>query len=166
MDEGLFGHVRMGQGKAGFTYPAALLMVVVTSVALMGATRYWSTIMIRDKEAELLFNGHCIMRAVGRYYKASPEGSPAYPRSLSHLLRDPRSAVPRRHLRRIYPDPMSPDGSWRLILDAGGGIKGVASRSRSAPLKQDRFPEDLTHFKRKKHYSDWTFVYQSGKEGG
>ena len=52
----------------GFTYPAALMLVVVVSVSLMTAHTQWQTTVKRDKEKELLFRGDQILTAITSYY--------------------------------------------------------------------------------------------------
>ncbi len=152
--------------QGGFTYIGALVLVVVTGIALTGASTYWSTIVKREKEAELLFRGDRIRRAIGSYYERAPSGRPkSYPSSLEDLLKDPRYMTLKRHLRKIYPDPMTEDGKWGLILDSRGGIKGVFSKSKDRPLKTGQFPEEYSHFEKAKTYSDWKFVYVPKAKG-
>ncbi len=149
----------------GFTYPAALALIVITSISLMGVQKYWRTIMQREREETLLFNGLQIQNAISSYYRHGPGGNPSFPHSLKVLLDDPRAGRTLRHLRRLYADPMTPDGQWGLVLDARGGIKGVFSRSTGKPLKQDNFSSACSNFKDKKKYSDWKFVSEPGKGG-
>jgi hypothetical protein len=42
-------------GEKGFTYPAALAMIIIVSISLMVVQKQWSTIVKRDKEKELFF---------------------------------------------------------------------------------------------------------------
>jgi type II secretory pathway pseudopilin PulG len=153
------GPRRTGHGKeAGFTYLGALVLVVVTGIALGSAGQYWSTLMTREKEKELLFRGDQICRAIDSYYKAAPQGrQPSYPSRLEDLLKDPRSLEPRRHLRKLYIDPMT-DGKWGVISDGKGGVKGVFSLSEKAPLKSGGFPTGYESFEGAKAFTDWKFV--------
>jgi len=153
---------------AGFTYIGALILVVITGIALTAASTYWSTTVRREKEAELLFRGDQIRKAIASYYTKSPSGwAHTYPSSLKDLLKDPRYPSTMRHLRRIYRDPMTEDGRWGLILDDKGCIKGVFSKSRDKPLKTGGFPEEYASFEKAKTYSDWKFVYvPETKKGG
>ena len=153
---------------AGFTYIGALILVVITGIALTAASTYWSTTVRREKEAELLFRGDQIRKAIASYYTKSPPGwAHTYPSSLNDLLKDPRYPSTMRHLRRIYRDPMTEDGRWGLILDDKGCIKGVFSKSRDKPLKTGGFPEEYASFEKAKTYSDWKFVYvPETKKGG
>lgn len=147
-------------GNRGFTYLSALIVVVVSGIALIGASEYWSTITKREREQELLFRGDRIRKAIGSYYEAAPAGRPhTYPGTLQDLLKDPRFMKLVRHLRKVYPDPMTKDGTWGLVLAAGGGIKGVFSKSTEKPLKVGGFPAEYQAFERAKRYSDWKFTY-------
>ena len=149
----------------GFTYPAALALIVITSISLMGVQKYWRTIMQREREKTLLFNGLQIQNAISSYYRHAPGGNPSFPHSLNVLVNDARSGRPLRHLRRLYVDPMTPDGQWGLVLDGQGGIKGVFSRSSGKPLKQENFSPAFSSFRKQKKYSDWKFVSEPGKGG-
>jgi type II secretory pathway pseudopilin PulG len=146
-------------GKAaGFTYLGALVLIVITGIALSSAGQYWSTLMTREKEKELLFRGDQIRRGIDSYTKATPQGSqPSYPSRFEDLLKDPRSLGTRRHLRRLYSDPMT-GGKWGVISDGKGGVKGVFSLSEKAPLKSEGFPTGYESFESSKAYKDWRFV--------
>ncbi len=151
-------------GEKGFTYPAALALIVIVSVSLMVVQKQWSTIVKRDKEKELFFRAGQIVQAIGSFYKDSSKDSQQYPRSLKVLLKDNRSLGLKRHLRKIYKEPMTKDGQWGIIYDGRGGIKGVFSKSMAEPLKKGNFPEIYKSFENKKKYSEWKFVYEPEKE--
>jgi len=153
------GARRTAHGKGGgFTYLGALVLVVVTGIALTSASRYWTTLMTREKEKELLFRGDQIRRAINSYYEATPQGrQPSYPSRMEDLLKDPRSLESRRYLRRLYIDPIT-RGKWGIIFDGKGGLKGVFSLSEKAPLKSGGFPKGYESFEQAKAYNDWKFV--------
>ena len=146
---------------AGFTYISVLILVVIAGIGLTGTSRYWSTAVKREKEAELLFRGDQIKKAVESYYKSTPGGQQKYPRTLKDLLKDNRHQIIKRHLRKIYKDPMTKDGEWKKILDSGGCIKGVCSKSMAKPLKAGGFTKEYKNFEDSEKYSDWKFVYPS-----
>lgn len=152
-------------GDRGFTYPAALLLIVITSISLMSAEKYFSTTMKREHEKELLFRGSQIQNAIESYYTKSPgSSSPSYPKSFDDLLRDNRFLSVKRHLRKIYKDPMTKNGEWGLSLDSAKHIKGVFSRSNKTPIKQGNFPEQFKNFNGKNRYQEWKFIYEPAKE--
>lgn len=149
-----------GRAEAGFTYLAVLAAVVVTGIALSGASQYWRILAQREREAELLFRGDRIRRAVEAYVRATPAGrEDAYPKRLEDLLVDPRFPDIRKYLRKIYPDPMTPDGEWTLIPGPGGGLKGVASASEKKPFKTGNFPPPYEGFEQAEKYADWKFTF-------
>lgn len=150
----------------GFTYLGLLILVVITGIALTSASRHWSTSARREKEAELLFRGDQIKKAIESYYNSAPGGQQKYPRILQNLLKDNRHQIIKRHLRRIYQDPMTKDGEWKKILDKGGGIKGVHSKSIAKPLKTGGFTKEYKDFEDSEKYSDWKFIYPSKRMKG
>jgi hypothetical protein len=93
------------------------------------------------------------------YYAGTPAGKPRFPRALEDLVEDNRFPVPRRHLRRVYPDPLSGKADWALIDAPGGGIAGVHSRSEAKPLKIGNFAPPDVKFEGAERYSDWKFAF-------
>ena len=155
------GELRRGVFRnRGFTYLSALIVVVVSGIALTAASQYWSNIAKREREKELLFRGDQIRRAIASYYNGAPAGQPhAYPGTLKDLLKDPRFLEIHRHLRKFYRDPMTREGIWGLVLAEGGGVKGIFSKSTEKPLKIGGFPTEYQSFEKAKTYSDWKFIY-------
>ncbi|HRE15854.1 MAG TPA: hypothetical protein PLW86_02145, partial [Rhodocyclaceae bacterium] len=98
-----------------------------------------------------------IRTSILSYSSNAPGGLPSYPMRLEDLLQDNRSAGLRRHLRKIYIDPMTGKADWVLMPAPQGGIAGVHSRSTDTPLKQTGFrPRDMI-FENKSSYSEWQF---------
>ncbi len=148
--------------EGGFTFVSVLFAVTVMGIALLAASRVWTSMAAGEKEAELLFRGDQIRRAIGRYYEASP-GAKSYPPELQSLIKDPRFPAARRHLRRIYDDPFTGKPDWELIKAPGGGIMGVRSASALEPRKKRNFPLVYSEFEDRTSYGDWLFVYTPGK---
>lgn len=146
-------------GNRGFTYTAALALILITGISLMGAQKYWSTIAKREIETELLFRGDQIRNGIASYYRSAEDNSHRYPASLNDLLRDPRFPAPKRHLRKLYLDPVTRTRDWELVLISGNRIKGVYSKSLKKPLKTGNFPKDYTSFENSSTYSDWKFIF-------
>ena len=144
--------------ERGFTYLGLLFAIAILGFALSAVGVVWSTQIRRDREAELLFVGDQIREAIGHYYAAGR----VYPLQLSDLLQDSRVPQVRRFLRRVYPDPMTGNADWQLILGPAGGIIGVASSSQLKPIKVARFPDADSDFEKKECYCDWKFVYAPG----
>lgn len=144
--------------QRGYTYIGVLILVALAGVALAGAGELWSTASTRDKEAQLLFVGDEFRRAIGSYYEGSP-GTKRFPERLEELLEDRRLPVTRRHLRRIYVDPMTGKPAWGLVK-YGDRIVGVFSLSEDKPFKTANFRPDDDAFKGSRTYAGWRFVYQ------
>lgn len=152
------GSPRSGRAtEGGFTYLGVLFLVVLMGAALAGAGQLWSTVSLRAKERELLWVGNQYAQALRRYYEAS-QGAKRYPRELVELVEDNRFPKPQRHLRRLYPDPMTGKADWELILAADGSIVGVHSQSSRTVMKTARFPPELTDFEQRTRYDEWEFV--------
>ncbi len=159
-----FTGLHIMNGDKGFSYPAALLMVVVISISLMTAQQLWSTIMKREREKQLLFRAGQIEKAIGSYYNDSSGGPAQYPKKFEYLLKDNRHLGVKRHLRKLYKDPMTIEGGWGIVYDGKGGIKGIFSQSSEEPIKTSGFPEKYKLFENKIKYSDWKFVYEKKQE--
>jgi len=146
--------------ETGFTYLGILIAMALFGVALAATGELWRTAAQREREQELLFVGNQYRQAFMNYYATTPVGKPRYPRALEELVEDNRFPVPRRHLRRVYLDPMSGNAEWGLIEAPGGGIAGVHSRSEAKPLKIGNFAPPDVKFEGAERYSDWKFVFE------
>jgi type II secretory pathway pseudopilin PulG len=148
--------------SAGFTFIAAMFLIVVMGIMLQAVSQSWQTIMKRDREEELLFRGSQFRSAIERWRKPAP-GKQIMPiNDLKDLLEDPHSQQKVRYLRRIYKDPITKE-DFTVIRDPALGIIGVASPSTDTPLKMDNFPKEMEDLAFKTKYSDWLFVYKTGK---
>lgn len=150
--------------ERGVTLLTVLVMVVILGLTLGLAGSSWRSLMQREREEELLWRGDQYRRAIGSYYGINHGGVQRYPATLQDLLRDPRSLQTVRHLRRLYPDPMT-GKDWVVVKDPTGGIKGVRSASVDEPFKKDGFSEDYEGFKDRTKYSEWEFSYQLEQTG-
>lgn len=144
---------------AGFTYLWVLLVVALMGVGLTLAVEIDSTAAQRERERELLSIGRQFRVAIGRYYESQLTGGRReYPTSLEDLLKDNRSPGLRRHLRKIFVDPMTGKAEWGVVR-VQGRIVGVHSLSERMPIKQDGFEPDDAPFRGKQKISEWVFAY-------
>lgn len=91
--------------QAGFML-AALMGSLAVMLVLMGVgARSWQYVMKNEREEELIFRGGQIVDAIQRF---QAKNGNAQPTSLEVLVKG-------RFLRRVYKDPMSKDGEWRLV---------------------------------------------------
>jgi type II secretory pathway pseudopilin PulG len=144
--------------QAGFTYLTVMFIVAILlgGLAIVGET--WETSARREKEAELLFIGNQYRRAIGLFYASTPGVVKSYPRTLEDLLKDPRQPGTMRHLRKLFPDPLT-GKPFVVIKGADGGVQGVASTSDDAPLKVANFRVRDAIFEGAQKYSEWKFIH-------
>jgi len=144
--------------QAGFTYLTVMFIVAILlgGLAIVGET--WETSARREKEVELLFIGNQYRRAIGLYYLATPGPNKMYPRQIEDLLKDPRQPGTMRHLRKLFPDPMT-GKEFVVIKGADGGVQGVASASEIPPLKVANFRVRDAIFEGAQKYSEWKFIH-------
>lgn len=146
--------------EGGFTYVGLLVIVVIAGLMLTMASRVWSTTEQRERETQLLFIGHAYRTAIASYFATGHR----YPAALEDLVLDQRFPEPKRHLRRLYADPMTGQVDWSLVMTPDGqGIMGVASNSQSKPIKVAGFEPIDDAFKDSDCYCNWQFVYYSNR---
>lgn len=149
--------------QSGFTYLWVLLTVALVGLGLSLAADVYTTSLQREKERELLAIGAQFRAAIASYYAlglASRRASPvdAYPTSLEDLLEDKRLPGLRRHLRKIFVDPMTGRNEWGLVK-IGDRIVGVHSLSDRMPIQQANFDPDDVALNASSKLSDWWFTY-------
>jgi type II secretory pathway pseudopilin PulG len=150
---------RARRGAGGFTYLGLLIMVALIGLLLAAAGQAAATTSQRERETQLLWVGHEYRAAIGRYWSSRR----AYPQTLQELLgAAPDALIQVRHLRRLYPDPMTGAVDWVLLPAPSGGIMGVASSSRRAPLKTGHFDDVDRDFADASTYGDWQFRFVAG----
>lgn len=143
--------------QQGFTYLGVLMLVMLMGAMLAAVGQVWSTVGQRARERELLWVGTQYAQALRSYYR-SAQGVAQYPPALADLLEDHRFPSIQRHLRRLYPDPMTGSNDWGLLRSIDGRITGVYSLAPQKPLKQAQFPTQWVDFEGMKSYADWQFV--------
>ena len=102
-------------GERGFSIVVLLASITVMLILMGAAVPTWKYVMKNDREEELYFRGDQIARAVERYQRKNGN---ALPVSLELLVKG-------HYLRKIYKDPMTKDGKWRLIHPGEGLLPGA-----------------------------------------
>ncbi|MFZ4536459.1 type II secretion system protein [Propionivibrio sp.] len=154
---------RPGYLEAGFTYLGLLILVAILALATSATLTLGSIVQRREAEQRLLDVGAAYRQAIASYVRtSSPAGPRRYPQSLAELLKDPRYPGVRRHLRQLYPDPITGKAEWGLVLAPGGGIMGIHSLSNARPIKIGEFEAENQLFEGKSSYSEWVFVLITG----
>jgi type II secretory pathway pseudopilin PulG len=147
--------------EAGFTYLG--LVIAVAIVGMAGAATLKVDALMRRAAAEqaLLEAGAAFSAALKSYADATVNGQPAQPPSLQELLKDPRFPGVRRHLRKIFVDPITGKTEWGIVWrdpDSHSGVLAVYSPSRARPLKQANFDARFQNLENREHLSEWKFA--------
>lgn len=95
-----------------------VLLAIVATLAAMAVAMYriipqYAFQAQRDKEEELIFRGEAYRQAIQFYVRKFGR----YPNSLDELVNTNNI----RFIRKLYQDPMTEDGEWRLIHMGPGG---------------------------------------------
>jgi type II secretory pathway pseudopilin PulG len=93
------------RAEAGYTLIMLMAAVTIMLITMGLGVPFWRYLVQDDREQELLFRGDEIADAIERYQQRNANAPPP---SLEVL-------VEQRFLRRLYTDPMSEGGEWRLI---------------------------------------------------
>ena len=153
------GHAWRPPRAQGFTYLSVVLMMAVLGVAAVATLKVGAVMERRAAEQELLAIGNEFRDAFISYANATPPGKPRSPPSLEALLRDPRFPNLRRHLRRVYVDPLTGESDWGLVPAVPGpGVMGVYSLAAGQPIKIGNFELRNQDFEGKASYAEWKFM--------
>ena len=110
----------------------------------------------------MLIIGTLLSIAVPRYFRTLAHARETVLRQ--DLVQDERFPVPKHHLRRLYPDPVTGKADWSLIpTPSGQAIMGVASSSQGVPIKRDGFDTIDEALKGADCYCAWKFVYYANR---
>lgn len=97
---------------------ALVVIVAVMNILVAASLPYWSQVMKRDKEAELVFRGLQYAEAIRVFQLRFKR----LPNTLDELIEvNPRS------IRRLWKDPMTDSGEWELVqaqVNQGGSGRG------------------------------------------
>jgi LPXTG-motif cell wall-anchored protein len=148
-----------GSSNAGFTYLGLIILVAILGLVGGASLKLGSLLQRAAAEQELLDIGAAFSDALQSYAAITPKGQPPQPLTLQELLKDPRFPGPRRHLRKIFVDPVSGKAEWGIIyLSDKAGVIGVYSLSQARPLKIANFDARFLDFENKEHLSEWRFT--------
>jgi type II secretory pathway pseudopilin PulG len=143
----------------GFTYLSLIIVVAIVGLVAASAIKLGSVLQRSRAEQELLDIGAAFSDALKSYADATPQGMPTQPPSLRELLKDPRFPGVRRHLRKIFVDPMTGKAEWGIVYRGDKtGVLAVYSLSDAKPVKIGNFPARYSGFEGKSRISDWKFT--------
>ena len=113
---------RIGRGAStprGYALVALIVIVAVMNVLVAASLPYWSKVIQRDKEAELIFRGLQYAEAIRVFQLRFNR----LPNTLDELIEvNPRS------IRQLWADPMTDDGQWEPIRGQVGQAAGGQAR--------------------------------------
>lgn len=146
----------------GFTMLAVLAAMLLSALAANAVMLNVAQQNVREREAQLMLMGSLFHRAIKDYYEMSPGAEKQWPKTLKDLTYDTRFVDVRRHLREVYPDPITRSEDWGLItIESGGrtGISGVYSKSINQPLNTAAASFSGFEMPSASQYSDRRFEY-------
>lgn len=114
----------------GYTLAAALIMIAILSIFMALALPLWSHIKQREMEEELIFRGKEYVEAIARYQQKFH----TYPPDLETLEKQ-------KFIRRLYKDPMTESGKWK-ILHPDSLVQTGAAGEINAPGGSNQNNED------------------------
>jgi len=97
--------------ESGHLILTVMIALIVAAILLTAVVQQWSVIQRRENEEELIFRGNQYVKAIALYQK---EHGGAYPTSLEILVKPGVRQL--RYIRKLYKDPMAPDGKWGILL--------------------------------------------------
>jgi type II secretory pathway pseudopilin PulG len=140
----------------GFTFLGLLVVIAILGIAMAGVGIVWHQTSQQQNEQQLLYIGETYAKAIGSYYQSNNQNQ--YPKTLKELIEDKRFGETKRHIRKLYADPMPAHKEWGLVLQ-NQTIIGVYSQSLKTPIKKSGFSLVQKNFAEAKTYQDWQFVY-------
>lgn len=151
--------------SGGFTYLSLIILVAIIGLVAASALKLGSVLQRSRAEQELLDIGAAFSDALQSYAEATPAGQPPQPPSLKELLKDSRLPGVRRHLRKLFVDPMTGKAEWGIVyLGDKIGVLAVYSLSDAKPVKIGNFPTRFQGLESKEKISAWRFA-ATGRPG-
>ena len=144
--------------QRGFTYITMMTVVALLGIGLAALGPMWADDAQRQREQELLRVGALYASAIAAYREVSPGSLKRYPPNLESLVLDTRFVGTRRHLRKLYADPLLPSRPWGLLRDADGGVRGVFSEDDRVPLLRASLDVGVRRLPAAQRYADWKFM--------
>jgi type II secretory pathway pseudopilin PulG len=118
------------RGQEGYLMAALAAAVAVMVIFGTLAFQAWVDVLRRDNEAEMIFRAKDLVRAIQRYRR--DHGGVA-PQKLEDLMEPGQKG--QYYLRKLWKDPLVPDGKWGLVYVGPGGqiIDPNAPEQQSGP---------------------------------
>jgi type II secretory pathway pseudopilin PulG len=110
------------RGDGGYVLLGIIIWFVILAIFMVAAVPLWQKLVQREREKELIFRGYQYMQAIELYQRKFPG---AFPPNLEIL-------VEQKFLRKLYPDPMTEDGEWRVLRQLSPELQMGAQQARGA----------------------------------
>ena len=127
---------------AGFTYLGLLILLAVLGLVGAAGLKMGTLLQRAAAEEDLLEIGAQFQEALRSYAAATPPGQKPQPGTLQDLLKDPRFPNPRRHLRKIFVDPVTGKAEWGIIylgdpiaVNPGNSVNALGSTPAPVPAR-------------------------------
>lgn len=147
------------KADAGFAYLSLLIFLALLGFVSSMALQVGSLVHRRMAEEALIDVGLEYAKALSSYADKTPAGMEDQPMNIQELLLDKRLPGRVRHLRQLYPDPVTGSEDWGLDLDPDTKrVVGIFSLSDKRPIKIDNFPLGFDAFKGKSRLNEWVFT--------
>ena len=161
----MFNFHKTKKSQQGLAYLSLLIFIAILGLTASALVQVTSLMNRRSAEDALLTIGSEYANALNSYSQNSPAGADDEPLSLQELLRDTRNpGAVKRHLRQIFPDPITGSPNWGLVTDPDTKrIQGVFSESETKPVKVGNFSEAFKGFDNKLYLREWVFTAEIGR---
>lgn len=136
------------RSQRGFTMALALAAAVVMGLMLLKVGPLVSAEVQRENEAELIFRGESIAKALKTY--AAKTGK--YPKDLDEVMK-----VRPRILRQKYKDPMTASGEWEYITQVQPGASGNTEGLPIVGVRSRSNANGIRKYQNKENPRDWLF---------
>lgn len=143
-------------GERGYVLALLLGVCTLMGIHLMKAIPAAHAEVQREMEAELIYRGEHLANGIQAYQKRTG----GYPTNLDQLVK-----LKPRLVRKVYTDPMTPEGAWipmyAVPVPQGGSVEGLPIVGIHSSSQKDSF----RMYRNKTIYSDWVFTGASNLLG-
>ncbi len=122
----------MKLNQQGYTLAGALCLLAVMSIFMALSVPLWQRVKQRENEQELIFRGKEYVEAIARYHQRFH----TYPADLETLEKQ-------RFIRKLYKDPMTRSGKWKILTPNSVIETGEAGKVNDPAKKKDRNRDEL-----------------------
>ena len=112
----------------GYTLAGVLVLIAIMSIFMAMSVPIWERIKQRENEDELVFRGTEYIEAIGRYHQKFNSYPP-----------DVKTLYDQKFLRKLYKDPMTESGEWKVLHPDSLVQTGVAGQIQQPGANK---PED------------------------